>query len=249
MSDNVMAISPIVPVAVIGQDIDRGVIRSLCVGDGRFAGDKVLVEINGKLTFSSQSNPLIAELPWEVTGNDDDSLRLKHPSCTQELVLRWDELLKGPVNEPAVFATNWKYLSSKMLYVVLQFVSYTVKSDVAESTLKPEWDMREWDDLLADPFIRRATLEKLAKDLKFLGFGWNWHSATRFAIRSGVRLRVIDGFRTGDQLKINSQPDEVLLKILRELRWMSAYRRQAEKFGNDNENDESDKSAGKPSNA
>ena len=224
-----LSISPNESLYVIGQDIDGGVIRTLSPSVGRYPGDRVLVEINGKRIVSDHPCPLVAEFPWEVEESNDRGLVLTHPILPRRLTLPWKDMVAAPLSEPAVFYIFDNFFSSCHFYVILQFVAYGTTSVGVAENLQPEWEMDNWDQMLLEASVRKATVDKLVRDLRGLRHsGLGWRSVWRFALRSGVSKSIIIAFRVANYKVINGLSIDILLRILDVLRWMGHYRQQSE---------------------
>lgn len=195
---------------VVGADLDKTLLSSLA------KGDQVLCEMNGARVFSNFSNPLVADEPWIVVSNDDRKLVLRHKSKDRLLSLPYSKLLKLRAREPAVFLLTDKSLADGRVYVIVQFVSHRIPVKQIHKQFPMVFDAAA---VLKED--RKGVIDAIVDKLGEFSYpGWNYMGVCRFALRSSVRVPIIDAFRERDWKVISEQKDDVLLRIMNEMNWM-----------------------------
>lgn len=197
--------------SVVGQDIDLGIVRSLT------PGDLIFIEHNG---LRNANCPLVG-VASTVESVDDIGLIIRNSRGRVEL--RWDSLLEGPASEPAVFV---RHIKNQTEYVILQFVAYSV-DEFSQIDMQPDWSMEGMREIISDPLLRKATIRKMQDYIcRLREYGMGWNSMCRVAIRAGVSLSDIKAYRENDEVALEKQSVNTILKILRELSWLKAYKEQ-----------------------
>jgi hypothetical protein len=195
---------------IIGADLDPALVRALV------RGDKVLCEMNGRRSYSRLGCPLAAEEPWTVVLNEPDELVLHHPWMPRPLRLPYGNMLRVASHDPAVFLIRDQNLSAGPIYALLQFASYRL------------WlsEIGKMFPLSADAAgivgqTREQTVMKLLQTIRtFKRPGWHYRGVCRFALRSGIRARIIEAFRVGDMRTIGRLPDTIMATMTREMTWL-----------------------------
>lgn len=195
------------PVFMVGCDLDLSLVKRLT------KGDHVLLEMNGGRIFSKLSNRCVTKERWMVVSCDQQSLVLRHDAIRHDLVLPFDSLLRLSERETAVFSIRDTYFGDGPKYVILQFSDYALTLADAED--------KAFDAELLLQAPRKQVLMGLVKALRtFSHPGWGYRSVCRFALRSDVRAKIINAFRTEDWEIINSQSDKTIVAIAEELSWL-----------------------------
>lgn len=202
-------------VAVMGPDIDSSLVRSLT------EGDKILVEMNGIRVQSTHPCPLVAEEPWLVVSNTPVALTLTHSQVIEPLVLPYTAMLELAPTQPAVFKIEDIGIADGPIYVLLQFIAFRHDSNKVDKVFPLAWDSAFFMEFMAHPSVRQESVERIVDTLAtFKPTNWTYMGVLRFALRSQVRVKVINAFRTRDWDIISQQSDETLAKIAQELSWV-----------------------------
>lgn len=232
--------SPVVPLAVVGADLDIPLCLMLT------EGDKVMVEINGARLPAMQDCPLVGRV-WTVVSNNPQQTRLR-PTLENKLVLtntafpyykditlHYVNLLRLSRGQPAVFEERDTNLSmdrnghALSAYILLQMVSHYVPSKQV-STHFPQPD--NFLELIQDERLKRCILESwiatIRNDLK--STSWGHRGYFRFALHAGISPGTVRAFQAGDSAVINGLDDQTLVKMFRAFHWMPKFLEQSKGF-------------------
>lgn len=223
--------------SVIGADLDMDLCRALV------EGDKVLMEINGTRTFSTQRNPLIADFPWEVVSNRwhrkdkivNGQLTLKHPSHPSNVVLDYSHAIKTARKQPCVFVEEDASIVPGQLFVILQMVGFRISEDqvdVVFPPLKPS-ELTGFRDALKDNFIKMELFKDWYRIFQKMPEGWQYNNDRRFAIRAKVKVGVVTALRQGDFQALLKVSDNDVISMFRECYWLPMLLRQSDFISHD----------------
>ena len=223
-------------VAVVGPDLDIDLCRVLT------PGDKVLAEVNGVRFWSSHTNPLTAELPWEVVSNSparkeggigwEGQIVLRHPRMARELVLGYDQLLRVSNAAPAVFISHDTAIQQGTLFVILQAVAFYFPADGIAEIFPPLPD-NESLKTLTDRSFRIESLKASSRALSMLkdtgdGQGtWGYDGVTRFSLRTQMSVATIKALRGEDFDTAMELDRRSWTQVRRELHWLPMLLRQS----------------------
>lgn len=204
---------------VVGPDLERSLINTLV------EGDQVLVEVNGEGQF--RTNPIMAEVPWQVVEATDSFIKITHPEANEVITLPFDSILKGNKG-PAVFKIGRGDPRIPYWVVILQFIAYKTYSS------PHDYDPSEYIENLSDPITKRVLLEAWCKKIAtFKWEGWGHNSVKRFALRSRISPALVEAFRTRDWVTINAQSLDTLLEMARELEFLPSFLEQDDDLQHD----------------
>lgn len=227
--------------AVIGCDLDVDLCSVLV------SKDKVLMEINGSRTWSSQSNPLVAEEPWEVVSNElekrqvsffdrndnrvnktvlSGQLVLSHSRLKSPFVLDYKNLMNTGEG-PAVFVEmNDEIKCGTTLFVILQMVGfYTPENTI--NKLYPPISMDGVDDALSDSRVKLEIFKQWSFGMrKFHDDDWGYWGIKRFALRAGVKVATVKSIRDGDLAACMQIPHDDIKRMWEECYWLPTLRKQ-----------------------